>query len=68
MKRTNLVLDEEILEEARRGTGLKTYSAVVNYALAELIRRERFARIDEYASSGVWEGDLAEMRDDELPR
>jgi Arc/MetJ family transcription regulator len=64
MKRTNLVLDEQILEEARKESGLKTYSEVVNHALRELVRRRRFARIDEFASTGVWEGSLPEMRED----
>ena len=64
MKRTNLVLDEDALEAARAITGSKTYSEVVNIALKELVRRRNFARIDQYASSGIWEGDLSEMRDD----
>ncbi|MFW5737343.1 MAG: type II toxin-antitoxin system VapB family antitoxin [bacterium] len=64
MKRTNLVLDEHILDQARAVTGSRTYSEVVNLALRELVRRREFARVDEYANSDVWEGDLAEMRDD----
>lgn len=32
--------------------------------LRRLFRRSTFAQIDEYASSGVWDGNLAEMRDD----
>jgi Arc/MetJ family transcription regulator len=64
MKRTNLVLDEQILEEARRESGLKTYSDVVNLALREFVRRKTFARIDEFASTDVWEGSLEEMRED----
>jgi hypothetical protein len=64
MKRTNLVLNEEVLEKARAMTGARTYSEVANLALEELVRRRSFARIDQYASSGIWEGDLPEMRDD----
>lgn len=64
MKRTNLVLDEHTLEAAKRLTGAKTYSEAVNLALSELVRRRTFARIDQYASSDIWEGDLAAMRDD----
>jgi Arc/MetJ family transcription regulator len=64
MKRTNLVLDEQILERAKSISGINTYSAVVNQALQEFVRRRTFERIDEYASSGVWEGDLAEIRGD----
>ena len=37
MKRTSLVLDEELLEEAVRVFGVKTYSATVNLALKEAL-------------------------------
>ena len=60
MKRKSLVLDEGVLEEARRESGLKTYSEVVNEALRDFVRRRRFARIDEFASSDVWQGPLSE--------
>lgn len=64
MKRTNLVLDEQILEQAKSISGINTYSAVVNAALREFVRRRTFERIDQFASSGVWEGDLSEIRGD----
>jgi Arc/MetJ family transcription regulator len=64
MKRTSLVLDERLLEEATRLAGQRTYSKTVNLALAELIRRSKAGRILELAGSGLWEGDLAEMRRD----
>ncbi len=64
MKRTNLVLEEETLEEALRVSGERTYSAAVNRALADFVRRARARRILELAGSGLWRGDLAEMRRD----
>ena len=64
MKRTNLVLNEDVLEKARTITGMRTYSEVVNFALSELIRRKTFDKIDAYANSNIWEGDLASMRRD----
>jgi Arc/MetJ family transcription regulator len=64
MKRTNLVLDEKLLEEATRVTGEKTYSATVNRALEELLKRSRARQILGLAGSGAWTGDLAAMRDD----
>ena len=67
MKRTNLVLDEQLLDAAQLAVGLKTYSDVVNLALSELVRRKTFEKIDRYASSDVWEGDLAELRDHRVP-
>ena len=38
MKRTNLVLNEEKLEEAVRLSGAKTYSEAVNTALDEFVK------------------------------
>jgi hypothetical protein len=39
MKRTNVIVEEEVLEEARRLSGEKTYSATINRALQEMVRR-----------------------------
>ena len=64
MKRTNLVLDEELLEEAVRVAGTKTYSAAVNLALRDLVRRAKARRILDLAGSGLWEGNLSHMRED----
>lgn len=64
MKRTNLVLDEHLLDEALRLSGERTYSKAVGRALAEFVRRVKAGRILELAGSGRWEGNLAEMRGD----
>jgi Arc/MetJ family transcription regulator len=64
MKRTNLVLDEELLMEAVRLSGERTYSGVVGKALADYVRRIKARRILELAGSGAWQGDLSEMRRD----
>ena len=64
MKRTNLVLDERLLEEAVKLSGERTYSAAVGRALEDFVRRVRANRILELAGSGLWEGNLAEMRGD----
>jgi hypothetical protein len=64
MKRTNLVLREDVLEEATRLSGEKTYSQTVNRALVELIQRHKARRILELAGKGLWSGELGEMRGD----
>lgn len=64
MKRTNLVLDERKLDEAKTVSGSRTYSETVNIALEEYIRRHTFAQIDSFAGTGIWEGDLSAMRED----
>jgi Arc/MetJ family transcription regulator len=64
MKRTNLVLDEALLEEATRLSGQRTYSRTVELALADFVRRIRAGEILQLAGSGLWEGDLSVMRRD----
>ena len=64
MKRTNLVLDKELLEEAVRVLGVKTYSATVNLALKEAIRMRRIQGLADYIGNVEWHGDLSEMRGD----
>ena len=67
MKRTNLVLDEDLLEEAVRVLGVKTYSAAVNEALKEAIRIKKVQGLRQFFGSGIWEGNLSEMREDGKP-
>jgi Arc/MetJ family transcription regulator len=67
MKRTNLVLDEQLLQEATREAGFKTYSATVNKALEEYLRTLKTRRIPQYFGKGLWNGDLSEMRRDSAP-
>jgi len=64
MKRTNLVLNEELLEEAVRLSGERTYSRAVERALEAFVRRARAGRILELWGLGLWEGDLSAMRGD----
>jgi len=58
------MLDEELLEEAVQLSGERTYSATVERALRDLVRRARAGRILDLVGSGAWEGDLAAMRGD----
>jgi Arc/MetJ family transcription regulator len=64
MKRTNLVLDPELLDQATRLLGVKTYSAAVNLALAEVLRLRKIQSLPLFFGQGLWQGDLAEMRED----
>ncbi len=64
MKRTNLVLDARLLSEAQRLSGERTYSATVQRALIDFVRRAKAGRILELAGRGLWEGDLGAMRAD----
>ena len=64
MKRTNLVLDGDLLEEATRLSGERTYSKTVERALREMVRRVKARQILDFAGSGLWQGDLSVMRED----
>ena len=68
MRRTNLVLDGQMLDEAVRVLGVKTYSAAVNAALTEAVRRKKTEGLAEFFGKGLWQGNLSEMRDDSRPR
>jgi hypothetical protein len=67
MKRTNVVLDEHLLEEAVRVSGERTYARTIERALEEMVRRAKARGIEQLAGSGLWVGDLSEMRGDRGP-
>jgi Arc/MetJ family transcription regulator len=62
MKRTNIVMDEKLIKEGMKTTGIKTRRALVDYALRDLLRRESQKRILELKGKVHWEGDLSSMR------
>lgn len=66
MKRTNLILDEELLEKARIVSGERTYSAAINKVLEEYIRVETVKRgVEELRAmngAGVFPGYLKRIR------
>ena len=64
MKRTNLVLDDALLEETLKVSGERTYSRAVERAMHDFVRRAKARKILDLAGSGAWTGDLAAMRDD----
>jgi Arc/MetJ family transcription regulator len=69
MKRTNIVLDDALLDEAVRLSGERTYTATVHRALKEMVARIKVkSGLAMLEGSGMWEGELAEMRDDQPRR
>lgn len=62
--RTNIELDDELLAEAMKATGLPTKRATVEEALRLIVRQHRQHRaLEELAGLG-WEGDFEAMRQD----
>ena len=62
MKRTNIVVDESLIEAGLKATGLKTRRELVDYALRELLRRESQKKILELKGKVKWQGDIQAMR------
>jgi Arc/MetJ family transcription regulator len=62
MKRTNIILDEKLIEKGKKATGLKTSKSVVDFALKELIRHSNQRRILDLFGAVEWEGNLSQMR------
>jgi len=67
MKRTNIVLDEELVSDALRATGLKTRRALVDYALREVVRREHQLGLLKLKGKIRWDGDLEASRESRFP-
>lgn len=53
-----------LLEEAVRLGGERTYARTVERALEDFVRHAKARQILSLAGSGLWNGDLAAMRDD----
>ena len=62
--RTNVVLDDKLIETALQYTGLKTKKELIDYALRELVRRQKQKSVLQLAGKLHWEGSLREMRRD----
>jgi Arc/MetJ family transcription regulator len=56
--RTNIILDDDIVEEARRLTSFRTKREVVDFALRELVRQLRRKNLLAIRHKGMWQGDL----------
>ena len=62
--RTNIVLDEELIDRARKLTGIKTKKQVIQEALRLLIQLREQEQVRLLRGRLLWEGDLDEMRQD----
>ena len=62
MKRTNVVLDEDLVAACQQQTGIRTIRALIDHALRELLRHRRQRKVLELKGAVCWEGDLASWR------
>jgi Arc/MetJ family transcription regulator len=62
--RTNIVIDDKLMREALRATGLKTKRAAVEEGLRTLLRLSRQSELRRFRGKLKWKGDLDAMRAD----
>lgn len=60
--RTNIVIDDALMRDTLRATGLTTKREVVEEALRTLLRLKKQAGIREFRGKLRWQGDLNAMR------
>lgn len=61
--RTNIVLDDELVERAQQLSGIKTKREVVHEALRTFIRVQEQVSIRALRGKLQWEGDLEAQRE-----
>ena len=60
--RTNIVIDDALMKEALKATGLKTKKEAVELGLQTLVRLNRQASIRKFRGKLAWDGNLRESR------
>ena len=60
--RTNIVIDDDLMANALKMTGLRTKREAVELGLKTLIRLKQQERIQQFRGGLSWRGDLDEMR------
>jgi len=65
--RTNIILDDDLIQRARQLTGIKTKREVVQEALRILIQLREQTDVRKLRGKLRWEGNLDEQRIARLP-
>ncbi len=60
--RTNIVIDDALMEDALRVTGLATKRETIELALKMLVRLSKQEAIKTFRGKLRWEGNLEELR------
>jgi len=60
--RTNIELNDDLVNIGFSLTGLKTKKDLVNFALSELVRRKNQKKILQLKGNVDWDGDLDQLR------
>ena len=62
--RTNIVIDDDLMEEALKVSRLKTKKAAVEEGLRLLVQRKKHENVSNLKGKLHWSGDLEQMRTD----
>jgi Arc/MetJ family transcription regulator len=62
--RTNIVIDDKLMKETLRLTGLKTKREAVELGLRTVVRLRKQEEIRRFRGKLNWQGDLDAMRSD----
>jgi Arc/MetJ family transcription regulator len=62
--RTNIVIDDKLMKDVLKATGLKTKREAVELGLRTLLRLKKQEEIRSYRGKLDWQGDLESMRRD----
>ena len=62
--RTNIVIDDKLMKETLRLTGLRTKREVVELGLRTIVRLRKQEEIRRFRGKLKWQGDLDAMRTD----
>lgn len=60
--RTNIVIDQKLMDDALKATGLKTKKEVVELGLKTLVKLHQQKQIKKLKGKLQWDGDLDVMR------
>ncbi|MDP1808571.1 MAG: type II toxin-antitoxin system VapB family antitoxin [Actinomycetota bacterium] len=63
--RTNVVIDDRLMQSALKASGLKTKRETIEEGLRLLVQLRQQAKIRDFRGKLKWSGDLADMRTDE---
>ncbi len=62
--RTNIVIDDKLMQDTLKSTGLKTTRVAVELGLRTLLRLRKQEEIRRFRGKLAWAGDLDVMRTD----
>jgi|TARA_B100000745_G_C20076125_1_gene367516 Arc/MetJ family transcription regulator len=60
--RTNIVIDDDLMADAVKASGLKTKKEIVELGLKLIVKRNQQQAIRQLRGKLHWEGDLDKMR------